>query len=161
MKKLLLIPLLIVVCLLSCKREYSILEYQNNNIEASCTVNDKYSVIITKTDDLKILEVRSPDTLKGISFEIRGNKAYAIKDEIEIPVSTDSLRGICALLNLFSLNESEITSVSENNVITYKNDYGVYTVTYGENNLPQKITLVGDTFEYDITVNTIKLTAGG
>ena len=157
MKKLFLVPLLFVLCLLSCKKEYNILEYQNNNIEASCTVNEGYNINIIKSNDLKRLEVCSPDTLKGILFEIRGDKAYAIKNEMEIPLSPDSLKGICALLNCFSLLENDIINVSENNVITYKNSYGLYTITYGENSLPQQISIIGDTYEYNITVNGIKL----
>lgn len=157
MKRLFLIPLLFVVCLISCKQEYNILEYQNYNIEASCTVNDKYSVNITKSNDVKRLEICSPDTLKGILFEIRDDKAFAIKDDIEIPVSTDSLKGIGALLNSFSLSEDAMTTVSLNNIISFDTDYGLYTVTYGENNLPQNIKIAGDTYEYNITVNTIML----
>jgi len=157
MKKIILILIIMLFAFAGCKGDYNILEYQNSNIEASCTVNDKYNVNIIKTNGLKRLEMCSPDTLKGILFEMRGDKAFAIKDDIEIPVSTDSLKGVCALLNCFSLSEGEIATVSLNNIISFDTDYGLYTVTYGENNLPQNIKIAGDTYEYNITVNTIML----
>lgn len=157
MKKIILILIIMLFAFTGCKGDYNILEYQNSNIEASCTVNDKYSVNITKSNDVKRLEVLFPDTLKGILFEMRGDKAYAIKGKMEIPVSTDSLKGVCALLNCFSLSEGEIATVSPNNIISFDTDYGLYTVTYGENNLPQNIKIAGDTYEYNITVNTIML----
>lgn len=156
-KKLFLIPFLLILCLCSCKQEYNILDYQNNNIEANCTVNDKYNINITKNEGALRLEVLSPKNLEGVQFEIRGNEACAIKDEIKIPIKADSLKGICALLNCFSLSEEAITTVSVDNVISFDTDYGLYTITYGENNLPQKIAIASDNYEYSIIVNTIKL----
>ena len=79
MKKLLLI-LVFCVFFCSCQQKYDILSYQENDILANCTVNEKYNVNIVKKDGALRLDVLSPDTLKGISFEIRGDKAYAIKD---------------------------------------------------------------------------------
>ena len=151
--------LLLVVCVFfcSCQNEYDILYYQEGNIEASCTVNDKYDVSISKSNGILRLEVCAPDTLRGVLFEMRGEKVYAIKDEMEILISNDSLKGICALLNCFSLNESAITTVSTINVISFDTDYGLYTVTYGENNLPQHIEITGDTYAYSIDVHTIAI----
>ncbi len=157
MKKLILI-FVFCIFLCSCKQEYNILSYQENDIVANCTVNGKYNVNIIKCSEFLCLEVLSPDNLDGIKFELKGNEAYAIKDEIKIPIRRDSLKGICALLNSFSLSESAITTVSTDNIISFDTDYGIYTVTYGENNLPQRIAINGDTYEYSIIVNSIKFT---
>lgn len=159
MKKLLLIPFLLILLLASCKQEYNILEYQENDVLANCTVNGKYNVNIIKCNDFLRLEILAPTNLKGISFKLTENDAYAIKDEIKIPLDKNSLRGICALLNCFSLTEEAITSVNQNNVITFDTDYGLYTVAYGKNNLPEHIAIASDTYDYSIVVNSISLRA--
>lgn len=157
MKRLFFILLLLAFLFCSCAKEQNILSYQESNIIANCTINDKFNVNITKSEVALGLEVLAPTTLCGIMFEINKDGAYAIKNETKIPLDKDSLKGICALLNSFSLSEDAMTTVSLNNVISFDTDYGIYTVTYGENNLPQSITIIGDTYEYSILVNTIKL----
>lgn len=159
MKKLLLTSFMLILFLCSCHQEYNILSYQENDIIANCTVNDKFNVNITKNNELLKLDILSPANLCGVCFEIVNDNAYAIKDEIKIPLNKDSLRGICALLNCFSLSEEAITTVSQNNVIKFDTDYGLYTITYGENNLPQYVMIVSDTYEYSIVVNSISLRA--
>lgn len=156
MKKLILI-LALCIFFCSCHQEYNILTYQEGNIEANLTINDKYTVNLTKTNDFLQLYVLSPSYLEGICFEISNDKSYAIKDEIKIPLDKNKLKGICAILNCFSLSEETITTVSTDNVISFDTDYGLYTVTYGENNLPQIIAIAGQDYQYSIIVNTIRL----
>ena len=158
MKKLFFMMFLLAFLFCSCANEQNILSYQESNIIANCTINEKFNVNITKNGDYLSLEVLSPATLCGIMFEMTSKGAYAIKDEIKIPLDKDSLRGILALLNSFSLSEDAMTTVSLNNIISFDTDYGLYTVTYGENNLPQNIKILSDAYEYNIIVNTIKLT---
>lgn len=157
MKKLILISLLLVFLFASCKQEYDILSYQENTIEANCTVNDKYRIIITKNAERSSLRVLEPESMEGICFEVENGNAYAIKDEMRISVSKKSLEGICAILNSFSLDEESITTVKQNNVISFDTEYGLYSVTYGENNLPYHFSIISDTYEYEITVNSLKI----
>ncbi len=157
MKKLILIFPLLVLFFASCKQEYDILSYQANDLEAHCTVNENYEVIISKNSSSLSLHVLSPDSLNGVSFEITDNTACILKDDMKIDVKKDSLAGICAILNSFSLREEAITTVNQNNVISFDTDYGIYTVTYGENNLPYLISITGEAYEYQIKVNSIKI----
>ena len=157
MKRLILIFLLLAFLFASCKQEYNILSYQESNIEADCTINDKYRVMITKNPECLSLRVLEPQSMVGISFELKNESAYAIKDEMKISVSKECLAGICAILNSFSLDEESITTVTQNNVVSYDTDYGLYSVTYGENNLPYHFSIISDTYEYEITVNSLKI----
>lgn len=156
MKKLILM-LVFCVFFCSCHQEYNILTYQENNIEANLTINDKYTVNLTKSNDFLQLYVLSPSYLEGVCFEITNDKSYAIKDEIKIPLDKSKLKGICAILNCFSLSEEAITTVNTSNVISFDTDYGLYAITYGENNLPQMIKITGQDYDYSIVVNTIRL----
>ena len=157
MKKILLLILIFIIFLFSCHREYGILSYQQNDVEAICTVNEKYTVKIVKSDDLKRMEVLFPDTLEGVFFEMQGENIYVIKEETKIPMSRDSLKGICALLNCFSLKEDFIINLSEEGVASFDTENGIYTVTYGKNSLPQHIKISGDNYEYSVLIDTVKI----
>ena len=103
------------------------------------------------------MAVNSPDNIAGVSFEIKGNEAYVIKDEIKIPIGVSEIKGIYSLVNMFSLNEESITTATGNGVITFDTEHGIYTVTYGENNLPQHMEIDGDGFAYSVEIVTIRL----
>ncbi len=158
MKKIFALALLSLFFIISCKQEYGILDYQDNNIEAECEINQKYKVVIIKNGGTLSLEIREPLSLCGVKFQIADGKASIIKNELKIPISKESLRGICALTNIFSLDEGTITTATENNIISFENEYGIYRVLYGESSLPQKIEISGDGYDYAVTINTIKLT---
>ena len=155
MKKLI-FALLILVFLCSCEQNYDILSYQKKDIVANCTVNEKYEILITKKSELTSLEVLSPENMKGITFEFKKDISYAIKDDIKIPLNDENISGIYALSNVFSLEENAISTVSTNNVVSFDFDNASYTVTYGENNLPLRIDISGDGYEYKVYVNSIE-----
>lgn len=145
-----------VILLCACRNEYNILSYQEKNITANCTVNDKYNIEITKNESGRKLTVLEPENLCGIAFEIGENTSYAIKDSMKIPLNNQHISGIFALSSIFSLKEGNLATVTENNILTFKDTYTVYTVTYGENNLPLHIEISGDKFRYSVNVNSIK-----
>lgn len=157
MKRLLIPIFLLAILLCSCQREYNILTYQENEIVSECTINNKYDITITKCKDFLRLDIISPASLAGVSFEIKEGNAYAIKDDISIPIDKNSLRGICAILNCFSLKENEIATVNQDSTCIFNSDYGTYTVTYGENDLPKHIEISTDTYNYSIAINSILL----
>ena len=151
--------LLIIVggfLLCACHNEYNVLSYQEKNIIANCTVNDKYNIEITKNESGRKLTVLAPENLCGITFEIGETTSFAIKDNMKIPLNNQHIGGIFALSSIFSLNEGNLATVTENNVLTFDDTSTVYTVTYGENNLPLHIEISGDGYAYSVNVNSIK-----
>ena len=144
----------------SCNTKYDILFYQKYNVTATCKINDTYTVEIKRTEELTSLEVLQPNRLKGTAFYTNQNEVYIQKDDLKIPVNRDSLRGICALLSCFDLEEASITTVESENkssIVTYACKDATYVVTYGQNRLPSFIEINGDTFDYSIEVCTIEL----
>ena len=162
MKRLFLLILILVSFLLSCGAKYDILSYQENNIKATCIINNKYEAIITKNEELSSLEILSPSQLRGTTFYIYENDAYIEKDEIKIPVNKNTLKGISALSSCFSLEESALTTVeskNKNSTVTFLGDSATYVVTYGQNKLPCHFEITGDTFSYSIEICSIELFA--
>ena len=156
MKKLI-FAVLILVFLCSCKQDYNILSYQDNDIIASCTVNGKYDLTVSKMQDKVSIEVLKPENMKGITFEFENESSYAIKDEMKIPINNENIKGIYALSRIFSLDENGISTVGTNNVITFNCNDAIYTVTYGENELPTHIEVSGESFEYSVDIKSIRL----
>ena len=159
--------IILVLCLclatvtVSCGNEYDILSYQENDIIARCYVNEKYDLEIKKTGECVRICIFSPDFLCGITFEFSDTSSFAIKDDVVIPIDKKDLNGIYALSQMFSLSECTLTTVTENGVISFKTDLGVYTVSYGENNLPKSITILGDGFDYTVEITGIEIKSNG
>lgn len=156
MKKLI-FATLILVFLCSCKQDYNILSYQENDIVAYCTVNNKFDLTVSKAQDKITVEILKPENLGGITFEFEKENSYAIKDEMKIPINNENIKGIYALSRIFSLDENGISTVGTNNVITFDCNDAIYTVTYGENNLPLHMEIRGNTFEYSVDLKSIRL----
>ena len=157
MKRILFILALVALLFMSCGNEYDILSYQEKEITAECKVNEKFDLEIKKTGGCVRICVLSPENLGGTVFEISKESSFVIKDELKIPLDNENIRGIYALSQIFSLSEEAITTATQNGVISFDTDHGLYTVTYGENNLPELITISGDDFEYSVKINAISL----
>lgn len=157
MKRILFILALVALLFVSCGNEYDILSYQENEITAECQVNEKFDLEIKKAGGCVRICVISPENLGGTVFEISKESSFVIKDEMKIPLDNENIRGIYALSQIFSLSEEAITTATSEGVITFDTDHVLYTVTYGENNLPELITISGDVFEYSVKINAISL----
>ena len=156
MKRILFILALVTLLFMSCGSEYDILSYQENEIVAECQVNEKFDLEIKKTGGCVQICVISPENLGGTVFEISKESSFVIKDELKIPLDNESIDGIYALSQIFSLSEEAITTATNGGVITFDTGSGVYTVTYGENNLPHHIEISGDSFSYFVEIKSIK-----
>ena len=156
MKRILLILVLLALFLASCGSEYDILSYQEKEITAECIVNEKFDLEIKKVGGSVRISVISPEKLKGTVFEITEKSSFVVKNELKIPLNNDDICGIYALSQIFSLSEEAITTATQNGVISFDTDHGLYTVTYGENNLPYQIEISGDSFSYFVEVKSIK-----
>ena len=157
MKKIILAFILSLLLFCSCKNEYNILSYQENDIEAQCIVNEKFNLEIKKSGKSVNISVLSPKSLAGVKFEIGENSSFVIKDEIKIPLKNEDISGIYALSRIFSLNEEAITTASYDGVISFDTEYGIYSVSYGKNNLPQHIEISAADFDYSVEIVAIKL----
>ncbi len=160
MKRFVCIIFVVLMLFASCNTKYDILFYQKYSITATCKINDAYTVEIKRTEELTSLEVLYPNQLKGAIFYTNQNEAYVQKDDLKIPVNKESLRGICALLSCFDLEEASITTVESENkssIVTFACKSATYVVTYGQNKLPSFIEINGDTFDYSVEVCTIQL----
>ena len=162
MKRLFLILILFGTLLLcSCQREYGILEYQNNDIEAVCLINGEYSVSLKKTDTLCTITVLEPEEVQGISFELGTEGVLAIYGETKIEMDKESLCGISALSEIFSQSEECMTGAAEHeggSILTFRKEKCTYQITLGKNSMPKKVKILSDTFEYDVEICSIKLT---
>ena len=162
MKKLVCLCFVIIFCLAlgSCgENEYGILFYQDKKITAECTVNEKYSIIITKDGEMRALLVSAPEEMHGIGFIYNGNECYATLDEIKIPINKDDLKGIFALINIFSLEEGTITSakIKGEQSITFQNQYGTYTMSFDGMGYPQKAKITDGVYDFDVKITALKV----
>ena len=78
--------------------------------------------------------------------------------ELEIPLENESVRGIFALSNIFSLSEECLTTATSEGGGAYmelSTDYGTYRLTLGKNELPSAVQIYSTEYRYDITVDAI------
>lgn len=140
--------------------EYGILEYQNNDITAVCTVNGEYNVSITKRKDYSALVINEPSEVSGVCFELFSDGAFVSIDNVTIPIEESKLSGICALIGIFDLDESELTSTAAKNgesLFVFSNGYGTYNVIFGQNSMPQSVQLTNGVYTFDVTIESISL----
>ncbi len=160
MKRLFLILLFWGVLLLaSCQEKYGILDYQDKDIVAVCTVNGKYTLEIKKTNALCTVTVQEPQNMHGLAFEV-SERVYAIAKDAKIEMNKDDLGGICALAGIFSQSEECLTAAVEegrSSVLTFQDEKCTYKITLGENSLPKRAYIVSDSFEYDVEIVSIEL----
>ena len=159
MKRLFFILFFFCIILTSCQGKYGILDYQNKDILAVCTVNGKYKVEIAKTKELCKITVQEPENIKGISFEI-GERTYTVYGDNKIESSKESLDGICALADIFSQSEECLTTAKEEgqgSVLTFQKEECTYKLTIGKNSLPKYVHILSNSFEYNVEILTIEL----
>ena len=148
---------LLLLC--SCEQEKDFLAYQNKSPKIECTVNEKFKLVIEKSEKTTIY-VNEPSELKSVKFELSEGESFAITDDLKIPISSASLGGIFALGNMLSLKESEITSVKDegkDSIVIFESSFGTYTVTYGKNALPKSIEIRSESYDYDVLITGINL----
>lgn len=156
------VVLLAAVFAISCtgNRRYGILDYQENDITAECTVNGKYDVIIVSKENFRSVTVSSPKELCGVSFEYNGNECYAIADDIRIPFDKEKLGGVFALMGIFCLDEQYVNTVKSENgdgTISFESSLGTYIMTFDSNGMPKRAQIESPEYKYDVTINTLKL----
>ena len=156
MKRAVLLIFILLTLLTGCRQEYGILDYQTNNISAECVINEKYKVLIDKDSDTISLTIKEPENLEDVIFILTEDKVQIAKNDLKIPAEKNDFRGICAILNIFSLKEESIIEARKNNTVLFKNEYGTYQVEYGKGSLPQKVLITDTEYEYSIVINGIK-----
>ncbi len=162
MKRALILPfILLILCLFGCTRtEYGILSYQDKDIEAQCIINEKYKARITKSDDSYTLSIIEPSELATVKFEIYKSEAYAVAGYVKVPIEKKSLSGICALFNMFSLDEASLTTATEienGAELEFSNDYGSYKIVTSKNGTPKSCHISGNGYEYMVEIESILL----
>lgn len=147
---------------ISCSqgKRYGIIEYQNNDITAECTVNGKYGVTIVCKEGFCSLTVSSPAELCGVSFEYNGNECYAISGDIKIPFEKEKLGGIFALMGIFDLDEQCVKTIKSENgdgTISFESPLGTYVMTFDGSGMPKRAVIESPDYKYDVTINTLVL----
>ena len=163
--KRLLLPLILILtltlALCGCvKEKYGILSYQDENITAECIVNEKYSVTVKKLGENVTLTINEPLDIRGIVFEKQGEALFARSGEMTLPLEREEAQGIYALCDMFSLKEECLvrTHQSGTQPIFEFEETGVrFTVLLGRNNMPNKITIEGESISYTIEVVAISV----
>ncbi|MBO5287668.1 MAG: hypothetical protein J6B34_06035 [Clostridia bacterium] len=159
MKRLVIFLALIALLSCSCQQKYDILDYQGGNIEAHCTVNEKYSVVIKSNKEALTLEIVEPVRLKGVTFQI-GNEVYASVNDVKIKIKPEQIKGICALCHMFSLEEETMTAAEKNgegSELTFLDSYGAYTLTLGKGSVPSRVIINGEKYSYNVIIDGIKI----
>ncbi len=147
----------------SCSNSsHDLLWYQAKSIRAECTLNGEYKIIISKDSESASVTVSSPSELEGISFEINDEQCLAkTPDGIKMPIDRSSISGICALTDIFSLNEESIikTEPAENGsaIYTFSENGVFYEMTYGKNSTPKHVKILSENISYDIEINAIEI----
>lgn len=157
MKRLFSVIVISLLLLCSCRGEYGILEYQEKIESVSCLVNGKFEIVIRNEGDTLTLEILKPEKIKGVQFKI-GQSAEIIYNDIQMTVEKQNLKGICALGNMFSLNESDLACASEQengSSLSFATDYGYYTVELNQNSTPSKITVTAPEYTYTVEILSI------
>ena len=162
MKKLFLVlTFILIFSLAGCRgQSYGILSYQEKNIEAQCTLNGEYKILVTKTEKKSSVCFLEPSSLAHFSFTLSENGLTAKADDMEIPLNGDSASGVSALLSMFSLSEECLVRASQENggdVFEFSSDRGEYRLTMGEAGVPKRIEISNTDFSFDIVVDAVKL----
>lgn len=147
---------------ISCtqERRYGILDYQENDITANCTVNGKYDVTIVSKKDFQSLSVLSPKELCGVCFEYNGNECYAVSGDIRIPFEKEKLKGIFALIGIFDLDEQCVKTVRSeggDGTLSFENSLGTYIMTFDGNGMPERAKIESPNYTFDVTINSLNI----
>lgn len=159
MKRFLPVLLLAFFLLCACNEKKDFLAYQQKNPTIECVVNENFELLISKSEIVTI-EVKKPSEISALYFEFGQSDGYVINGDLKIPLGRESACGLYALSCVLSLENESIVSVvdqGKNSIVTFENDLGTYTVTYGKNLLPSHIEIHSDKFDYNIVVKGISL----
>lgn len=154
-KALILIPLILLSLSACINQSYGILPYQEKDIEAEINVNNEFKIRLIKKENIT-LEIIEPKELDTMSFTIDEKGILAKSDKVEILLEKESLDGIYAISQIFSLNESFLTSMEENQ-LTFEQNEAHYRLTLGKNDLPTKIIISSNSFYYEISIDGIEI----
>lgn len=162
MKKLclLLLPLLAFFTLSCHSQDYGILSYQEKSIEAECSLNGEYKILVTKDGEKCSVAFLEPTSLSTVSFTYENDKIVARAGEMEMPLNKEELDGVMAILNMFSLNEECLAyagSGENGEVLEFISELGSYRLTMGENDVPKRIEITSESYEFDIAIEAMKL----
>ncbi len=156
--------LITILCLLpicACHgQRYGILSYQENDIYAECLLNGEYKIALNQTKTEKSVSFLEPTSLSSISFSLKDGEIIGQAGEIKVPFDSEDLDGISAILSIFSLDEDNLGSVTSTNEATcmeFISSLGTYKVTLGKNELPKRIEILSEEYEFDIIIEAIKL----
>ena len=150
------------LCLLSCQAEYGILDYQSNDLVAECKINGKYKVEIAKVGSICTVTVQEPESARGITFTV-GEGVSVSASDFEIEADREQLGGICALAGIFSQKEECLISATkrgEGSELSFQTEECVYRITLGKNSMPQNVSIVSDSFEYNVEILSIEIAEG-
>ena len=162
MKKLAFLPILLCLLLFSgCHgQRYGILSYQEKEIYAECVLNGEYKIAVSQKSGEKSVSFLEPSELSSISFIEKDGKITACAKDVEIPFESGDLKGISALLSMFSLSEEALTYAGtggDGEILEFSYASGEYILTMNDIGLPKRIQIYSESFNYDILVNFVKL----
>ena len=162
MKKLAVLPILLSLLLLTAchGQRYGILSYQEKEIFAECLLNGEYKIAITKNGDEKTVAFLEPKELSTVYFKENGGKITAFGENLEIPFESGDIAGVSAILYMFSLEESNLvsaTSIGESACMEFTSSHGSYKITIGKNDLPKRIEILSEAYEFDIVIEAMRL----
>ena len=91
-RSLLLFILIFSVFLLSCSGEkYGVIPFESKDASLECTVNEKFDLIISKTEEGCFLKVKSPSQLEGMVFSFyESGKTVIEENKVAYPNLVDS-----------------------------------------------------------------------
>ena len=161
-RSLLLFILVFSAFLLSCRGEkYGVIPFESKDASLECTVNEKFDLIISKTEEGCFLKVKSPSQLEGMVFSFyESGKTVIESDGVKIPSAKNDLSGIYAMASVFDLTEDMMVSaVSEdgNGNLRFQKGNDTYTLVYDKHGFIRQVKVESPLYEYDISVHSIKV----
>ena len=96
MKRFLPVLLLAFFLLCACNEKKDFLAYQQKNPTIECVVNEKFELVISKSEIITI-EVKKPSEISALYFEFGQSDGYVINGDLKIPLGRESACGLYAL----------------------------------------------------------------
>ncbi|MBO5338370.1 MAG: hypothetical protein J6A96_01570 [Clostridia bacterium] len=155
-----LLPVLLFFVVSCHNQSYGILSYQDKNIEAECTLNGEYKILVTKSGEKSSVSFIEPSSLSSVSFTYEGERVTARASDMEITLPKNELEGAVAVLSMFSLSEECLVSVSKGengDIMEFDSEHGSYRLTMGENDMPKRIEIEAEGYQFDIIVESIMI----
>ncbi len=163
------ILLLFVVAFVGCKKkEEKFLSYQQENFEAKISFeikSEKYTADLVKSakDNYKIT-FQSPETIKGVSVEKKGEELHFSVGDVHIPIKEQS--NITAKIHrLFELSEDDLFQTEATlyngvkvNITNFATSYGKVTLYLSaDKNIPIRIEADIDGCMVDLNISDFKI----